>query len=882
MIDHLSPADDREVSSGMEEPLTPQKTQELFWRGILIFTYWVFMTQPSCLPARVHPLFQSIAFDAGSPVPAAARPLMVRHDVRRFPCEEDQATYTFEYGVIYPGEFEGRPLDEIPEESKFGISDLHRFGHGCAELAWDDLLEMAQGRQAGMAHPHKGDGLSGRMGLLWWLDGEPCCDGAYSTPAPLFEFIPDAPLPAGIGFSEWLGLRYPNATRSQGTESQKIWFYKTWIAGTAPDSGHPSHEEVLERAVVDNMENLVACALGQIGEIRLRPDRIADIRETALGIAKENAGDFGCGPGFMSACHRNYRDDDFTMAEDQETWIPRARRIEAMLLAAGAVDYSPLLKACEKADLGEVRRLLDAGYPPNFSVYGYATPLTMAIAGSNAVGDTGVVRLLLERGADPNLPRPFFTSMIDGGEVYPLSLALRNPEFTALLLDAGADPTICGDDSDQTPVVFAGGFQTEAAASALFSRVDFGSVRNPRGATGAHLLATADLALCRKFITPEIANARDISGQTPLGWAMSRGDLGKARLLLELGADPRKISAAWHDSSCALETRWVFEGSKFGACNLLLLTPVQAALAGGSFRFLESLLELTGQPESHALKIEWKTGERMIRYSDLEIYGREGAKEQGCGSGVVPPDVLARLEVDSARFPSPGAASGALPRHLPLNREIFGLSEEDTIRMVHVLLHLPDPAARYPEFVVNCDFRAIAEQAGVSAHMLAAFDAGRPLTAMEMLRLAAGQIQVAEKAAEQFAKDLARMPVAEATAAGTGGENNRCKSRELLSAIGSAEESLALAREKIPGMEALKRDLVADICAQASAEFDGGSARARRDANETGKVGIEDFADALRENLSPGSTMDFGKLLQNARKAIALLDEECVKMIRNA
>ena len=56
----------------------------------------------------------------------------------------------------------------------------------------------------------------------------------------------------------------------------------------------------------------------------------------------------------------------------------------------------------------------------------------------------------------------------------------------------------------------------------------------------------------------------------------------------------------------------------------------------------------------------------------------------------------------------------------------------------------------------------------------------------------------------------------------------------------------------------------------------------RRDANETGDAGFEDFADALRENLSPGSTMDFGKLLQNARKAITLLDEECLSLMRKS
>src|ERR1043165_9625531 len=63
----------------------------------------------------------------------------------------------------------------------------------------------------------------------------------------------------------------------------------------------------------------------------------------------------------------------------------------------GVNDWTPLLHAIHKNQLGSVEALLDGHADPNRAVNGL-TPLMMAAG----YGYTPIVRLLLARGADPN------------------------------------------------------------------------------------------------------------------------------------------------------------------------------------------------------------------------------------------------------------------------------------------------------------------------------------------------------------------------------------------------------------------------------------------------------------------------------------------------
>ena len=114
----------------------------------------------------------------------------------------------------------------------------------------------------------------------------------------------------------------------------------------------------------------------------------------------------------------------------------------AALFAAGACDKplgSPLIQAARTGSLDTITRLLDSGADMNLpgptGDDWDATPLQHAILARQA----GAVRLLLDRGADPNRV---------GGPNSPAPLLLAagdtDPTFVNLLLAHGADPAIEG------------------------------------------------------------------------------------------------------------------------------------------------------------------------------------------------------------------------------------------------------------------------------------------------------------------------------------------------------------------------------------------------------------------------------------------------------
>ena len=119
------------------------------------------------------------------------------------------------------------------------------------------------------------------------------------------------------------------------------------------------------------------------------------------------------------------------------------------LLAAGACDeqrYCPLIQASRTGSLDAINRLLDSGADVN--VPGPtgddwdATPLQDAILARQP----GAVRLLLERGADPNHgagPKSVAPLLLAAGDT--------DPTFVNVLLAHGADPTIEGENGE-TPL----------------------------------------------------------------------------------------------------------------------------------------------------------------------------------------------------------------------------------------------------------------------------------------------------------------------------------------------------------------------------------------------------------------------------------------------
>jgi len=122
----------------------------------------------------------------------------------------------------------------------------------------------------------------------------------------------------------------------------------------------------------------------------------------------------------------------------------------ALLLATCACDEpppaNPLIQAARTGSLDTIKELLDAGADVNLPAPTGddwdATPLQHAILARQPAA----VRLLLERGADPN-------RVASPNAPTPLLLAAgdTNPTFVKLLLAHEADPTI-EDDSGVTPL----------------------------------------------------------------------------------------------------------------------------------------------------------------------------------------------------------------------------------------------------------------------------------------------------------------------------------------------------------------------------------------------------------------------------------------------
>ena len=112
-------------------------------------------------------------------------------------------------------------------------------------------------------------------------------------------------------------------------------------------------------------------------------------------------------------------------------------------LSATTADFAELMiSAVLRNDLATVNWLLDQGTDPNICSVGGSTPLYIAI---HRLDGEGIVKTLLDRGADPNLPVPALLG--DQSTLLLQAAGLGNYKALNLLLDRGADlnaSNICG------------------------------------------------------------------------------------------------------------------------------------------------------------------------------------------------------------------------------------------------------------------------------------------------------------------------------------------------------------------------------------------------------------------------------------------------------
>lgn len=654
----------------------------------------------------------------------------------------------------------------------------------------------------------------------------------------VLEFLPDELISKEMTFSSWLYLRFPEPSRTLD-EAWLIHFHTLWTQETllaptlAPDDG------MLWRAVLNNHEHLVEAILKHQPRIEVRPGTEKSIEETALGVAMENTGMFGADSGFPCGCLRHYGNDDFTMAEDSETWVPRAERIAERLKAAGAIDYSPILAACRAGRTEEVEAMLKEGFPPNFSVYGHTTALCEAVQ----AGHEDICDLLICYGADVNQHLPILTSMIDGGEIYPLSLATEHPSILRRLLQAGADPSIRRDNSEQTPVVLAVNYESRENAEEVFSQVDFASIRGQHDRSGVFYLNAENLEWCRNVIPAELLDAYDELGMTPLLHALIAEDDEKALLLMQMGADPSLPGIAW-DGVVNKYAR----SSNTGQIPSQRVTPIQTALIYGKLQLVEDMFDqgIVATRYSQAIRVS----EQM----DDETFETLRTRLDADLDVLAPALVIKSTEVDYFYYP-----------------KSFALSP----RLGTLIMNDPDAASRYPEYVEDFDLVGLAESAGLNPALIEPFRSGRKLTKAGWAKFAADEINALKEAVESFASALE-----DSHSEGEHSESEQSSSWVMSHALNEAEAALKQARERITGKPAPSRDLTSDVADIASSEFDGGTARGLRSSKSTGEATVEDFIECLAEALRPGTTMDKGKLLQSTRAAIPRLENECADLLR--
>jgi len=492
-------------------------------------------------------------------VAASQRPASVQLETEPEPADPrfaEEFTFRWIHAAQEPNPFASRVADQY------------------SNLSLATLQKLAAGQTLLLAHPEQPEAGVGNLRMGWWTDE------TSARIRPVLEFLPLDSLPKATGFAQWACLRFPCLDTALGEFSGPFRLYQLrhWKQECSPEPVLSPADPSLYQAVVDNWEEGVREIL-QDRKIICQPGEIRSLRETALGVAMENSGDFGAASSLRSGCHRLFRDDlGFrTEVEPRESWVPRAQRIAAMLRQAGAVDYSPLLGACRRGDLPAVKAMLDRGFPPNFAVYHHTSALLEAVDAKHPA----IVQVLLEHGADPNQPR-WLPTALEQGRGYPLAGALDEPEILTLLLDAAADPSRC--DASGRPVAFAGGYGSAACAAMVFGRISFETLRDRTGGHGLHLLNAGNLGHCRAFIPRQLVDQRDHWGTTPLIGAIAAGDAAKVDLLLELGAsaDARGMLGF----ICPLTHPGL---SRFSPC---LLTPVQVALLFGEEKILLRLLEL--------------------------------------------------------------------------------------------------------------------------------------------------------------------------------------------------------------------------------------------------------------------------------------------------
>jgi ankyrin repeat protein len=151
----------------------------------------------------------------------------------------------------------------------------------------------------------------------------------------------------------------------------------------------------------------------------------------------------------------------------------------AALLASGACDQgpnTPMTQAAVRNDVASLRQLLDGGHKADEGGDSWT-----ALIWASRSGSIEAINLLINSGADVNLPGPTG----DDWDATPLQHAIleRQPAAVRLLLDRGADPNRGAGPGSLTPLLLAAGDTDPAILKLLLAHGADPTVEDERGAT---------------------------------------------------------------------------------------------------------------------------------------------------------------------------------------------------------------------------------------------------------------------------------------------------------------------------------------------------------------------------------------------------------------
>lgn len=284
----------------------------------------------------------------------------------------------------------------------------------------------------------------------------------------------------------------------------------------------------------------------------------------------------------------------------------------------------PLFRAIRAGNMIQIRRALDSGIPAR-AINGNGTPALMA---ATLFGDAAVLKLLLDRGADPNATN-------NAGAT---ALMWAIPELTKvkLLVARGANVNARSADLGRTPLLIAAGYPN--TVEVLRVLVSKGADIKAKDKDGMHALGRAVLHADVENVRFLVENGSDITdrsgfGEYGLGLYFVRPNLQIAEYLLSKGVKVGKeaLAIAHGAQSVNLLDRMLAAGADVNApINVIKSTPLLMATAAEQTRpdALRWLLEKGADPNAEGIN-----GDRALDWasyredqSRIDLLTRYGAK----------------------------------------------------------------------------------------------------------------------------------------------------------------------------------------------------------------------------------------------------------------